>query len=177
MDWGLIYTKNSGNHFVDYSDSDYTGDITTHWNIAEYIFYFARGSIIYRLSFFKIVALLITESEYMMLCMAVQKIMWIRGFLNYINHTELKTITIYKDNWSIIDLMKNSKMHNHSKHIDVHFHWLCQIIDEDIKITWIKSSNQTADGLTKALPVVVYQKFIEMLYMTHKIRSELNHQD
>ena len=29
VDQGLVYTKNSGNHFVGYSDSDYTGDITT----------------------------------------------------------------------------------------------------------------------------------------------------
>ena len=29
----------------------------------------------------------------------------------------------------------------------------------------------------KALPVIVYQKFIKMLYMIDKIRSELNHQN
>ena len=73
--------------------------------------------------------------------------------------------------------MKNSEVHSHSKHIDVCFHWLCQIIDEGVKITWIESSNQAADGLMKALPTVTYQKFIKMLCMINKVRSEPNHQD
>ena len=30
VNWGLIYTKNSSNHLVSYSNSDYTSDITIH---------------------------------------------------------------------------------------------------------------------------------------------------
>ena len=66
-------------------------------------------------------------------------------------------------------------MHSYSKYIDVCFYWLCQIIDEGVRITWIESSNQAADGLMKALPAVAYQKFIEMLYMTDKVKP--NRQD
>ena len=141
------------------------------------MFYLIRDSIVYKSNLLKTVTLSTTESEYMILCMAAQKAMWIRGFLNYISHTGSKAVTIYEDNQSMINLTKNPEVHNHSKHIDIHFHWLHQIIDEGVKITWIESSNQAADGLTKALPVVVYQKFIEMLCMTDKVRSESNHQD
>ena len=131
----------------------------------------------YKSSFLKTVVLSTTESEYMALCMTVQEAMWIKGFLNHIGHTRLKTVTIYEDNQSTIDLTKNPEVHSCSKHIDVHFHWLHQIIDEGIKITWIESSNQAANGLTKALPAVAYQKFIEMLCMTDKVRSKPNRQD
>ena len=109
--------------------------------------------------------------------MAAQEAMWIKGFLNYIGHTRLKAVIIYEDNQSMIDLTKNSEMYSCSKYIDVHFHWLWQIIDEDVKITWIESSNQAADELMKALPTIAYQKFIKMLYMTNKVRNESNCQD
>ena len=98
------------------------------------MFYLAEGLIVYKSSLLKIIALSTTKSEYMALCMAVQKTMWIRHFLNHVDHTTLKAITIYEDNQSMIDLTKNSEVHNYSKHIDVHFHWLCQIIDEGVKI-------------------------------------------
>ena len=169
--------KNSSNHLVSYSNSDYTGDITTHQSTAGYVFYLAGGLIVYRSSLLKTVVLSTTESEYMALCMTVQEAMWIRGFLNHISHTGLKAVTIYEDNQFMIDLTKNPEVHSHSKHIDVRFHWLCQIIDEGIRITWIESSNQAANGLTKALPAVTYQKFIEMLCMTDKVRSKPNRQD
>ena len=177
VDRGLVYTKNGGSHLVGYSDSDYAGDITTRRSTAGYVFYLAGGPIAYRSSLLKTVALSTTESEYMALCMAAQEAMWIRGFLNHVGHTGSKAVTIYEDNRSMIDLMKNPEVHSRSKHIDVRFHWLRQIIDEGIRITWIESSNQAADGLMKALPAVAYQKFIEMLCMTDKVRSKPNRQD
>ena len=76
----------------------------------------------YRLSLLKTVVLLITKSEYMTLCMAVQEAMWIKGFLNHVDHTELKAVIIYEDNWFTIDFMKNSEVHSYSKHINVCFH-------------------------------------------------------
>ena len=114
--------KNSSNHLIDYSNSDYTGDITICWSTAKYMFYFAEDSIVYKLSLLKIITLFTIKSEYMMLCMAVQKTIWIRGFLNHINHTTLKAVIIYKDNQSIINLTKNSEVYSYSKHIDVCFH-------------------------------------------------------
>ena len=75
----------------------------------------------------------------------------------------------------MIDFMKNPEVHSCSKHINICFHWLHQIIDEGVRITWIESSNQATNGLIKALPAVAYQKFIEMLYMTDKVKP--NHQD
>ena len=64
----------------------------------KYVFYFAEELIAYKLSLLKTVVLLTTESEYMILCMAVQKTMWIRDFLNYVDHTRSKAVTIYKNN-------------------------------------------------------------------------------
>ena len=122
VDWGLVYTKNSSNHLVDYSDLDYAGDIITCQSIMRYVFYLTEDLIVYKLSLLKTVVLLTTESEYMALYMAAQKAMWIRGFFNHIGHTALKAVIIYEDNWSMIDFMKNPEVYSCSKHIDVHFH-------------------------------------------------------
>ena len=133
--------KNSSNHLVSYSNLNYTNNIITHQSITEYVFYLVRGLITYKLSFLKIITLSTTESEYMTLCMTAQKIMWIKSFLNHISYIRSKTVIMYENNQSTIDFTKNSEMHSYSKHINIHFHWFHQIIDEGIKITWIESSN------------------------------------
>ena len=93
-----MYTRNDDNHLISYNDSDYAGNIIICWSITEYVFYLTEGLIAYKSSLFKTVTLSITESEYMVLCMAVQKVMWIKGFFNYISYTELKASIIYEDN-------------------------------------------------------------------------------
>ena len=67
--------KNNSSHLISYSNSNYTDDIITHQNIIKYVFYLTRELITYKLSFLKTVTLFTTESEYMILCMTVQKTM------------------------------------------------------------------------------------------------------
>ena len=65
--------KNSSNHFVSYSNLDYTDDIITYQSIIRYVFYFAEKLIVYRLNLLKTVTLFTIKSEYIMLCMTAQK--------------------------------------------------------------------------------------------------------
>ena len=159
----LIYMKHDEN-LVNYSDSDYADDVSTCWSTAEYVFYLAEDLIIYKSSLMKIVVLSTAETEYMILYSAVQEAVWFKDFLNHVNHI-IELIMIYENNCSAIALTKNPEIHSQSKHIDVCFHWLCQIINEGIDITWIEDSNQAADDFTKVLNANCFERFIIMLCM------------
>ena len=57
------------------------------------------------------------------------------------------------DNQSAINLAKNAEYHKRSKHIDVRFHFIRDVVNQNkICIQYVKSKDQKADILRKALP-------------------------
>lgn len=56
------------------------------------------------------------------------------------------------DNSSAIQLSKNPVFHGQSKHIDVRFYFLRDLVNADfVKLRYCKSQNQIADLMTKPL--------------------------
>ena len=68
------------------------------------------------------------------------------------------------DNSSTIKLSKNPVMHGRSKHIDVRFHFLRELVrDGIIKLEHCGTHDQIADIMTKPLKVEMFQKLREKL--------------
>ena len=62
--------------------------------------------------------------------------------------------TIIKgDNYGSVELSHNAQYHQRSKHIDLRYHWIRELIEKNvIEIQTCRDPEQTADVLTKALP-------------------------
>ena len=59
---------------------------------------------------------------------------------------------LYCDNQSAIHLCKNSTFHSRSKHIDVRYHWIWEILDSKLlTLENVHTSDNGTDMLTKAL--------------------------
>ena len=59
---------------------------------------------------------------------------------------------IFCDNQGGITLSKDPKMHKRSKHIDVHYHFVREKVDEEkVIISYIPSEKNVADMFTKSL--------------------------
>lgn len=57
------------------------------------------------------------------------------------------------DNQSAIQLAKNPVYHKRTKHIDVHYHFVREKVeDKSITVKYVPSEYQLADIFTKALP-------------------------
>ena len=70
---------------------------------------------------------------------------------------------IHCDSQSAMDLSKNSMYHSHTKHIDIHYHWLREAIEgRELKLLKINTNNNPTDMLTK---VVTQEK--------HKLCAEI----
>jgi len=62
-------------------------------------------------------------------------------------------MTLYEDNQLVITLTRDHQYHTCTKHIDIHFHFICWIIAEGkIKLVYCPTEDMIADNLTKALP-------------------------
>jgi hypothetical protein len=81
---------------------------------------------------------------------------------------EEKTATVIMcDNSSTIQLSKNPVFHGKSKHIDVKFHFLRDLVNDGvIKLIYCASENQIADIMTKPLKLEQFEKLREMLGVT-----------
>ena len=59
---------------------------------------------------------------------------------------------IFCDNNKTISMTKNSTLHRRTKHIDICYHFICDLVaKEEILLEYCSTQEQLADVLTKAL--------------------------
>ena len=80
--------------------------------------------------------------------------------MSEVTRSELKPVTLYVDNKSMIALIKNLVFHGRNKHIDTPFHFIYECVEKrQIVVEFVCTRGQRADILTKAL---TRAKFAEM---------------
>ena len=71
---------------------------------------------------------------------------------------------VYCDNKAAISIVHNAVHHDHTKHVEVDRHFIKEKIDDGmISVTYVPTSQQTADVLTKALFKPMFEKMIDKL--------------
>ena len=105
-----------------------------------------------------------TEVEYVALSIASQEAIWLRQLMSGIIHNIKSPTIIYEDNNGAIELSKNVKYHNRTKHIDISFHFTCErIYPKEIMVTYCPTNDMISDIMTKGLPKYLFQKFRDLL--------------
>ena len=75
-----------------------------------------------------------------------------RKFLEELGLQQEKYV-VYCDSQSAIHLSKNSTLHSRSKHIDVRYHWIHDVLEsKQLYLEKIYTSENGSDMLTKCLP-------------------------
>ena len=96
--------------------------------------------------------------------------MWTRGLLAelQIDGTIPKGATIiYADNQGAIKLAENPIFQRRSKHISIRYHYTRDLIQQgEIKLEYKGTQEMIADGLTKPLGPVAFEKFVDLLGLT-----------
>ena len=93
------------------------------------------------------------ESKYVGVTHAVKEALWLRMLISSLFTPLSQPTTIFSDNQSAIALVKDHQYHAHTKHIDMHFHFIRWIInDGKLRLIYCPTGNMVADIFTKALP-------------------------
>ena len=72
--------------------------------------------------------------------------------------------TIFTDNQSALAIARNPMFHAHTKHIEVHYHYVRERLSEgDIIMTYVPTQDNPADLFTKALPREKFEAFRKAL--------------
>ena len=79
----------------------------------------------------KSVALFTTQVEYISIVEGFKEALWLKGLIDELG-IDSSDLTIYCDSQSAIHLMKNPTLHERSKHIDVKYHFIREVIKQGI---------------------------------------------
>ena len=103
------------------------------------------------------------EAEYIALNSATREVAWIHKFLAEISKG-VKAIPIRVDNEAAIVWATKETTPPQKRHVSVAYYYVNeQIAEGKINVEYVLSSENAADGLTKALERVKYQEFVEIL--------------
>ncbi|XP_067933781.1 uncharacterized protein [Watersipora subatra] len=157
----LTFTQSHGN-LTGYCDSEWAGDEESRRSTTGYMFTLGSAPISKRTRKQSTVALSSCEAEYIALAEAVKEMIYQHEFCILLGHSIAqppKTL-IYCDNQGAIALRtKRSGQMNHTKHIDVRYHFIRE--RHDAEYQYIPSSDNLADILTKPLGKIQHQHLTE----------------
>jgi hypothetical protein len=100
------------------------------------------------------------EAEYTAACSASYEAIWLRKLLTDLFDLEMRATLIICDNQSCIKMTENPVFHNRSKHIEIHYHYIHDMVQRGaLKLQYISTDEQVDDMLTKPLYCVKFEYF------------------
>ena len=85
-----------------------------------------------------IVALSIAEAEYITVCSASSKAVWLRKMLAELFDLELEATCIWCNNQNCVRLSENPMFHDKSKHIEIMYHYIRDMVQKGaVKIQYV----------------------------------------
>ena len=99
----------------------------------------------------KFIALSTTEAEFIEATEANKELLWLKKFVNELRFDQEKYV-LFCDNQSAIHLSKNASFHSRSKHIDVHYHWIRDVLNsKQMQLEKVHTNDNMADMLTEVV--------------------------
>jgi hypothetical protein len=110
-----------------------------------------------------------TEAEYIVACSASCEAIWLRMLLTDLFDLEMEATMILCDNQSCIKMMENLAFHDESKHIEIQYLFIRDMLQRGaIKLQYLSTDEQVADVLTKPLSHVKFEHFQDKLGIVRK---------
>ena len=160
LDWKLTYRKVNDAKLVGFCDSDWGSSPDDRRSTSAYVFNFngTTGPISWKTRKQPTTALSSCEAEYLALGEAAKEAKYLQQLTAEMN-LGTSPIVLWCDNQGAISLTKNPSHHQRTKHIDVRHHFIREHISSgEILVTYVPSSDNLADALTKPLGRVLFSK-------------------
>ena len=155
--------------FAVYTDADWATDKMDRKSISGGVCKYYGGPISWSSKKQNSVATSSAEAEYISQAMYAKQGQWAAqilrdlGMPQVINVNEM-TVQMYGDNQGALALVKNPHLHERSKHIDICFHFIRDLAEKrKLVIDYVPTSEMIADGLTKPLQRVAFERFKNQL--------------
>ncbi|KAF9799838.1 hypothetical protein IEO21_10490 [Rhodonia placenta] len=141
----------SSHTLVGYSDADWASQPHRH-SISGHVFLYSGGSISWSSRKQPIIALSTTEAEYISVSDTSREMLWLRSLLAELTSPLPTPTPLYSDNQSAITIAKSGMLHARTKHIDIRYHFIREVISSGrATLAYCPTDEMVADILTKPL--------------------------
>jgi len=132
-------------------DAEWARDLDHRRSTSGYVFNLFGGAISWMSKRQAVVALSTTEAEYMVATHASKEAVWLQRLCSGIGFVQ-KGVRLECDSQSAIFLAKNPAYHAKTKHIDVQYHFVRDMVEEKkVLLEKIDNMKNVADSLTKSV--------------------------
>ena len=135
-----------------YTDSDWASDKDTRRSTSGFVVLMAGGPVNWLSRLQPFVAVSSMEVEYIACFLAIQDIVWIRQLLKDLDLERHRPTRVFIDNSFARQLAMNPVHHQRSKHIDIKYHWIRDMVAAKVVILiHVPTEDQRADIFTKTV--------------------------
>ena len=152
VEHGITFMKDEKFQIQLFSDSDFAGDQEDRKSTSGALILMNGGPVLWNSKKQSCVAKSTAEAEYIALSSLASEAIWMKHFLEELPQEErVEPWIIKEDNQSCIAIANQTTSSSKSKHIDVHFHFIRDLIKRNIlKIEYEPTETMFADMFTKA---------------------------
>lgn len=161
LKWLIIYLSSTINQelsinctniesLTGYTDADWGGDKDDRKSISGYAIYLGKALISFKSKKQPIVAQSTMEAEYIAMNEGTRELIGIKNIIESLG-IKLKSINLLTDNNAAICISKDPKDHERTKHIDIKYHYVRELVmSKIINIYYVNSKMNIADIFTKS---------------------------
>ncbi|KAL2234657.1 UNVERIFIED_CONTAM: Retrovirus-related Pol polyprotein from transposon TNT 1-94 [Sesamum indicum] len=150
-DRALVFGKGKLTLFG-FVDANFAGsDYDRRRSTTGYVFTYGGTAVSWVSKLQKVVTLSTTEAEYVAVTKAAKELIWLQHFLGELGKPQADVI-LHSDSQSAIHLAKNPAFHSRTKHIEIKYHFIRQLLEKKaLQLEKIQREKNPADMLTKAV--------------------------
>ena len=152
-----------------YTDSNYAEKADDRRSVSGVVVTLGNATVGWISSTQRIVTLSTTEAEYVALGDGVKEVIFAKSVASFlVPSLSQKTIKVFVDNNGAIKLASNPLSSARTKHIDVRFHFVRELVSSGIiAVEYVPTNEQRADILTKALVGPIFREHRDFLMNLH----------
>jgi hypothetical protein len=145
-------------------DLDYVSGLDRRKSFSRYVFTIGGCVVSWKACLLTTVAMSTTEVEYMAIAEATKEALCLKGLYSELCGVK-SCITIYCDSQSAIYLVKDQVLTEITKHIDIRYHFVCDVIEQGlVKVYKISTHDNRVDMMMKHVPVAKFELKLSWCY-------------
>ena len=146
-----------------YVDFDYAGDLDKRISFTRYVFTIGGCAISWKATLQSTLVLSTTKVKYMAATEACKEAFWLKGLFGELSD-QLQINTLFCDNQSAIFITKDHMFHEMTKHIDVRYHFVHEIIAQGyIIVSKVGTQDNHSDMITKSLHIAEFVHYSNLV--------------
>lgn len=161
---GIMYMNHGHTEIDGYTDVDWGGSISDRKSTSGYFTFVGGNLVTWRSKKQNVVALSSAEAEFRGIAKGLCELLWLRRLMSELGLSPSTEMNLFCDNKAAIQISHNPVQHDRTKHVEIDRHFIKDYLEKKIiRFPFVKSEEQLADMLTKAISIKSFYSSLDKL--------------